>query len=185
MGQMEDVLIFDLPEELVRKNLTYYSSYIDGELRKGRRPEDVFDELGDPALIARSIIDAAKSGEDGIPYTADDRDFRSEVVREAERTGRRGADCGTYDEDGNAACGPEETADGRTGRSGRTAGGRDDGFRPIHVHSAQFSCLTGLVLFAVIAFVIFTLLTALAPILMPILLVVLVIWVVKNIAGDR
>ena len=43
---------------VIAENLNYYDSYISGETRKGRSEQDILDELGDPRLIARTIIDA-------------------------------------------------------------------------------------------------------------------------------
>ena len=43
-------------QSLIEYNLDYYSSYIDGEIAKGRSMDDVMNELGDPRLIANSII---------------------------------------------------------------------------------------------------------------------------------
>lgn len=44
---------------LIEENMRFYSSYIDGELSKGRSLEEVMEELGDPRLIANSIKTAA------------------------------------------------------------------------------------------------------------------------------
>ena len=52
---------------LVPENLNYYDSYIEEEKQKGRTEEDVLEELGNPALIARSILEAAGYEVDGIP----------------------------------------------------------------------------------------------------------------------
>ena len=48
--------------QVVSENLKYYQSYISDELRKGRRESEILDELGDPRLIARSILDAESGG---------------------------------------------------------------------------------------------------------------------------
>ena len=63
-----------VPPPTVSQNLEYYRSYIATEEYKGRSEEDILDELGDPRLIARTIIDAggqpSKSAEDGYdPYS--------------------------------------------------------------------------------------------------------------------
>lgn len=50
----------------VNSNIDYYSAYIDGEISKGRSEEDVMDELGDPSLIARTLIDSVKRQEEGL-----------------------------------------------------------------------------------------------------------------------
>ena len=46
-------------QSLIEYNLDYYSSYIDGEIAKGRSMDEVMNELGDPRLIANSIKVAA------------------------------------------------------------------------------------------------------------------------------
>ena len=43
------------PEE-IRKQVEYYDNYILSEVRKGRSEAEVLDELGDPRLIAKSIM---------------------------------------------------------------------------------------------------------------------------------
>ena len=48
-----------VPPEIISENLTYYESYISDEMRRGRTETEVLEELGDPRLIARTIIDAA------------------------------------------------------------------------------------------------------------------------------
>lgn len=59
----------------VESNMEYYSAYIDGELAKGRSEEEVMEELGQPSLIARTLIDSVKrrEGEDigGYSYEQD------------------------------------------------------------------------------------------------------------------
>lgn len=44
----------------VAEHVRYYREYIDSEIRKGRSEEEVLAQLGDPRLLARSIIDANK-----------------------------------------------------------------------------------------------------------------------------
>ena len=41
---------------LVMDNVNYYQDYINTEIRKGRTEEEVLESLGDPRLIARTII---------------------------------------------------------------------------------------------------------------------------------
>lgn len=41
---------------LVMENINYYESYINTEIRKGRSEEEVLDSLGDPRLLAKTII---------------------------------------------------------------------------------------------------------------------------------
>ena len=44
----------------VAENVRYYQEYIDVEIRKGRSEEEVLTSLGDPRLLAKSIIEANK-----------------------------------------------------------------------------------------------------------------------------
>lgn len=62
-------------ERLVAENVDYYRSYIEEEVAKGRREEEVLSELGNPALIARSILDAAGYRVDGVPDRNPDGDL--------------------------------------------------------------------------------------------------------------
>lgn len=49
---------------LVTENVNYYEDYINMEIRKGRSEAEVLQMLGDPRLIAKTIIDtSSKSGE--------------------------------------------------------------------------------------------------------------------------
>lgn len=49
---------------LVEENARYYEDYINTQIRLGKPEENVLEELGDPRLIARSIV-AAKSDKTG------------------------------------------------------------------------------------------------------------------------
>ena len=44
----------------VAENVQYYREYIAVEIRKGRSEKEVLDSLGDPRLLAKSIIEANK-----------------------------------------------------------------------------------------------------------------------------
>ena len=54
---MEDALRGKVSNQVIEANLQYYRDYITGEIRKGRTEEHVMDDLGDPRLIARTIIE--------------------------------------------------------------------------------------------------------------------------------
>ncbi|MCI8465635.1 MAG: DUF1700 domain-containing protein [Lachnospiraceae bacterium] len=47
-----------VPPYVVSENLDYYDSYISEQMGRGRTEEEILDELGDPRLLARTIIDA-------------------------------------------------------------------------------------------------------------------------------
>jgi len=92
LESLREHLSYELPERLVSENLTKYEEYFDEQLKTGRSPSEISEELGDPKLIARSCIDAEKSGADGIPNSEDDPDFASEIDREQSKDRNRNGD---------------------------------------------------------------------------------------------
>lgn len=64
---LRERLLEEGADVLVPENLNFYDSYIEEEKQKGRTEEDVLAELGNPVLIARSILEAAGYEVDGIP----------------------------------------------------------------------------------------------------------------------
>jgi hypothetical protein len=44
----------------------YYEGYIDGEIAKGKTEEEAVEDLGDPILIARNILESPREDEDSI-----------------------------------------------------------------------------------------------------------------------
>lgn len=61
LQKLSERLAEELPRSVVLSNLKYYESYIDGEVAKGRSVSAVMEELGDPYMIARTIIDGLES----------------------------------------------------------------------------------------------------------------------------
>lgn len=57
LQKLKEALENDLSGRIVQDNLNYYSQYIADEIKKGRAEQEVVDELGDPWMIARTIID--------------------------------------------------------------------------------------------------------------------------------
>ncbi len=54
----------------VAENVNYYEEYINTEIRKGKSEEEVLEELGDPRLIARTIVET--SPKDGQSYSSEE-----------------------------------------------------------------------------------------------------------------
>lgn len=50
----------ELPIDKVNENINYYDQYITLNISKGKSDEEVFNELGEPRLIAKTIIDTYK-----------------------------------------------------------------------------------------------------------------------------
>ena len=51
----------DLDRETVQENVAYYDGYISVQVNIGRTEEEVTAELGDPWVIAQTIIDAEEA----------------------------------------------------------------------------------------------------------------------------
>jgi len=66
---LEEALNSAGASSLVYENVSYYKGYIEEEEKKGRTEEDITGELGDPHLIARSILDASGNGGSGYSGT--------------------------------------------------------------------------------------------------------------------
>lgn len=74
LKELREVLSSEVSAQIVRDNIDYYSQYIDDEIRKGRSEQDVMDELGDPWVIAKTIIDTSASSSQG-DYTYDSSEY--------------------------------------------------------------------------------------------------------------
>ena len=48
----------DMSEPEIASELRYYEGYIDAEVSRGKSEEEATDQLGDPVLIARNIVEA-------------------------------------------------------------------------------------------------------------------------------
>ena len=172
LQKLREYLSYELPTQLVEKNISFYSGYIDDEVRNGKTIDEVIESLGDPQLIARSIVDAAKSGNDGIPNTADDVDFSREVYGNG-----RGPEDGIYDsgyDDGGRSQGGYGTAHDGAGNDARRGNG---------IYVFHGGCFTGIV----IMLIVFCFLSMfgwiiglLSPILMPICIVLLIMWLLSR-----
>lgn len=51
----------DLTGSIIQENVNYYDQYISEEVSRGRAEEEVIRELGDPWVLAQTIIDTAGS----------------------------------------------------------------------------------------------------------------------------
>ena len=61
LERLKEALENGLDSQKVRENMDYYRSYIEEEINAGRSEKQVIDELGDPWVIAQSVINMAES----------------------------------------------------------------------------------------------------------------------------
>lgn len=77
--KLQRALAGGLPSGQVAENVRYYQDYIDSEMRRGRTECQVMEQLGDPRLLAKSIIEANKRA--GTSYGSN-QEFDEEVTDE-------------------------------------------------------------------------------------------------------
>lgn len=65
LNRLRNTLSGSVPVRIVEENVNYYESYINSQMRMGLGEEDVMNSLGDPRLIAKSIISANDSNNSG------------------------------------------------------------------------------------------------------------------------
>lgn len=56
-------------EKIINENTEYYSNYIDNEIAKGKKETEVLQQLGDPRLIAKTIIETNGITKNNGTYT--------------------------------------------------------------------------------------------------------------------
>ena len=61
----------------VEDNIQFYDSYFSGQMAQGRSEADVLNELGDPRILARSLIDAAERAGDARAHEANETQYRT------------------------------------------------------------------------------------------------------------
>ena len=64
LQELADALAGDVPESVIRDNISYYGSYLSQEMAKGRSVDDIVKEIGEPFIVAKTIIEHCEaSGE--------------------------------------------------------------------------------------------------------------------------
>ena len=61
LAGLEEALAGEVPASVIRENLNYYNSYISQEMAKGRTVDEIVDEIGEPRIVARTIIDSSEA----------------------------------------------------------------------------------------------------------------------------
>ena len=79
----------DLSGSIVQVNVRYYDTYISDEVKKGRSEEDVIAELGDPWVLAQTVIDAADSRNTSGSHSEYSYDSIRKSGGREEKNGRR------------------------------------------------------------------------------------------------
>lgn len=62
--KLRQALSGELTYHVVDENMEYYENYIDMELKSGKTEQSILQQLGDPRLIAKTIIETNKAEAD-------------------------------------------------------------------------------------------------------------------------
>jgi Predicted membrane protein len=82
LRQLKEALENDLQGQIVQDNVNYYNQYISEEVRKGIAEQDVIDSLGDPWILAKTVIDSVS----GTKYT--EHIYEAEESRNKQKQGK-------------------------------------------------------------------------------------------------
>lgn len=178
LSKLKSLLSYELPGNLVEENLDYYRGYIEEEIKKGRSESEVLDELGNPQLISRTIIDAAKSGVDGIPGNSDDVDYQRQIYGNSDPNTEYHKGSGKSGQSGNhetVGKNSDRQDEGRWQSEGTDAGG--------NWYFYNGGCLGAFVVMMIIFFLfslIGNIIGFLGPVLIPVCVVFLIIWLLSR-----
>lgn len=87
--KLQRTLAGGLDSVQVAENVRYYQEYIESEIQKGNTEGAVLSQLGDPRLLAKSIIEANKHA--GASYGSNqeyDEEVTEDVITEDKKFGR-------------------------------------------------------------------------------------------------
>ena len=59
LTELRDALKGSVDSQTINENVRYYEEYIETEVRKGRSMEEVLESLGNPRLLAKTVIDTS------------------------------------------------------------------------------------------------------------------------------
>lgn len=175
--------------EVIEEQLRFYSEYIDTEMGKGRREEEVVAELSAPNLLARSIIEAAEAGGDrvarttpfryeekDINYASDEEDLKYKGTSSEERASYDRAESPRYERRESSSSG---SGNGTYGNSGENRGYRP--YVPVSSTGCLLFAIVVIALLVLVALVFVGILSFLAPILFPVLSIAVILWLLSGI----
>ena len=92
LQELAEALAGDVPESVIRDNVSYYGSYLSQEMAKGRTVEEIVGEIGEPFIIAKTIIEHCEasgecSGEGGYESSRQESYYDSGSRSQGENQG--------------------------------------------------------------------------------------------------
>ena len=161
----------DLPRNRVIMNLQYYESYIEGAMRAGKSESEVLDELGDPYMIAHTILDT----ETGEAF------YEQQFAEDAEFTQTK-----TYTEDAEYTQ-TETYAENEYQEAESQYSTSENAYQNENVHHVRMNhgCLIMAIILILIVVAVVTLVGKVVSFLWPVLAPVLLILLVVSIFSDK
>lgn len=92
LQRLREALLGEVSGSVIEENIRYYDEYIRTEAQKGLSEEEVTASIGDPRLIARTIMDAEENGAGGSSFGEFYQSYSDggqKAYKESEDTGRR------------------------------------------------------------------------------------------------
>lgn len=68
----------------VTEQIRYYDQYIREQMQSGKTEEEVLEELGDPLLIAKTLMDVQENREEDAPFVQDENIYDEQGERETQ-----------------------------------------------------------------------------------------------------
>ncbi|WP_077609731.1 DUF1700 domain-containing protein [Clostridium sp. Marseille-P2415] len=65
LQRLREALSGEVPGNVIEENIRYYDEYISTEVRNGAAEDEVIASIGDPRLIAKTIMEASENAKDG------------------------------------------------------------------------------------------------------------------------
>lgn len=81
IDKLQRALAGGLNSSQVAENVRYYQEYIDSQISSGRQESEILAQLGDPRLLAKSIIEANKHA--GMNYGSN-KEYDEEVTSDSQ-----------------------------------------------------------------------------------------------------
>ena len=68
LQRLRDTLTGEVPGNVIEENIRYYDDYIRTETVGGQTEDEVTGAIGDPRLIAKTIMEATENAREGGSY---------------------------------------------------------------------------------------------------------------------
>lgn len=82
LKQLEKELQGNISSSAVKENIDYYESYISDEMNGGRTEEEILRDLGDPWVLAQTVIDMNSESANEAVYEEKGKTYSSNDSRE-------------------------------------------------------------------------------------------------------